>query len=92
MDEQDVQEYLAELDGEILMADGLSQAFMGTAYRCGLGPVAAYDRTKCIQILIDRDGMTWEEAEEFFSFNIEGAYVGKLTPVFITLPEGPPAP
>lgn len=92
MDEAEIREYLAEIDPEILMADGFDQAFLGTAYRCGLGPVAAYDRTKCIQILIDRDGMTWEEAEDFFCFNVEGAYVGELTPVFITLPEGPPAP
>jgi hypothetical protein len=31
-----------------------------------------------------RDGMTEEEALEYFHFNVVGAYVGKFTPVFIT--------
>jgi hypothetical protein len=32
------------------------------------------------------DGMDDEEAEEFFAFNIIGAFVGEKTPLFITLP------
>ena len=34
--------------------------------------------------LID-DGMSIEEAEEFFEYNQLGAWVGETTPVFITL-------
>jgi hypothetical protein len=33
---------------------------------------------------MERDGMERDEAEEFFDFNIEGAYVGPETPVFIS--------
>ena len=32
---------------------------------------------------MDRDGMSEEEACEFFTFNIEGAWVGPMTPVFV---------
>ena len=48
---------------------------------------AIYDRAACIRILIDRDGMDQDEAEEFFSFNVEGSlvsggpiYIERLTP------------
>ena len=46
-------------------------------------PLAAYDRAKCIKILMDRDGMTEDAAEEFFEFNVIGAWLGEGTPVFI---------
>ena len=34
-------------------------------------------------ILETRDGMTEEEAVEFFEFNIAGAYVGEYTPIYM---------
>ena len=37
---------------------------------------------KIIEIL-EKDGMTEEEAIEYISFNVEGAYVGPKTPVFM---------
>jgi hypothetical protein len=30
------------------------------------------------------DDMTWEEAEEYYNYNIVGAYMGENTPVFLT--------
>jgi hypothetical protein len=36
-------------------------------------------------VLVERDGMERDEAEEFFDVNIEGAYVGPETPMFISL-------
>ena len=44
---------------------------------------AIYDYGKCVQILMQRDGMTEEDAEEFMDFNVTGAWVGKGTPVFL---------
>ena len=32
-----------------------------------------------------RDGMTQEEALEFFEFNVVGAWVGEQTPIFVCL-------
>ena len=49
----------------------------------GSEPVVAYDFNKCIEILIERDGMEREEAIDFINFNVIGAYVGLNTPVFI---------
>ena len=34
--------------------------------------------------MIERDEMTYEEAMEFFDFNIQGAWMGEFTPIYIT--------
>jgi hypothetical protein len=57
------------------------EAIIGVAYRFGMMPVVAYDRTRVIDILA-RD-MSREDAEEFFEFNTIGAWMGDSTPVFI---------
>ena len=75
---------IAEWDEDVLLADGFDAAFVGLAERCGSVPVAVYDRARCIQVLVARDGMSEEEAEEYFDFNVLGAYVGERTPWFIT--------
>ena len=65
----------------ILLATGFDEAFMGVGVQFNT-PIALYDRTKCIEILME-DGMTPEEAEEYFQFNVQGAYVGEDTPAFV---------
>jgi hypothetical protein len=45
--------------------------------------VLVYDADKMIKVFKDRDGMTEEEANEYILFNIEGAYIGKDTPVLV---------
>ena len=42
-----------------------------------------YDAMRMVHVLMDRDGMTEDEAVEYFEFNIESAYVGKSTPVYM---------
>ena len=74
---QDVEE------SEMLVADGLDEAILGVAYRAGSDPVMAYDISKVIKILMERDGMSREEAVEFYEFNIEQAYMGNRTPCWI---------
>lgn len=68
---------------QTLLADGFEDAFVGMAQQFNKY-FAIYDRAKCIQILIERDGMTHEDAEEFFEFNTQGAWVGETTPAFLT--------
>lgn len=58
-------------------------AIVGVAERLGLGPTVVYDRSKLIKAFID-DGMDEEEAEEWVSFNIDGAYIGEKTPLLQT--------
>jgi len=70
---------------DVLLADGFEEAFIGMCTRFGMEPVAAYDRDKCLEVLVQRDGMSYEEAVEYFDFNVIGAWVGDQTPVFLTL-------
>ena len=63
-------------------AELFDEAIIGVAERAGGLGVVAYDRAVCIERLI-ADGMTEEEAEEFFEFNTLGSWVGDMTPVFI---------
>lgn len=71
-------------DEEFLFADGFDNAVMGIASRAGQPDVVAYDYKRCVQILMERDDMTEEEAFEYMEFNVVGAFVGEKTPVFIT--------
>lgn len=71
----------------MVVADGLDAAIIGTAQLFN-AEVFVYDVKKVLGILMTRDEMSYEDAWEFFSFNIEGAYVGEQTPIWMhPLPE-----
>lgn len=79
-----IHHYIEETIGEdsgVLLADGFEDAFIGVGWQANL-PVAVYDRDECINILM-KDGMEEDEAEEYFEFNVQGAYVGLQTPMFL---------
>ena len=77
----EIKEELAELNPDALLMDGFEDALIGYATQFTKPPLALYDRDKCIRILMDRDGMTYDEADEFFCVNCEGAWVGENTPL-----------
>ena len=81
----EVKEFLREVNPEALFANGFDRALVGVAHRCSAPHLALYDRDICIDVLMTDDGMSQEEAEEYFSFNVEGAWVGENTPLFATL-------
>jgi hypothetical protein len=70
---------------EVMLADGFEEAFLGVSEVFGRPPLATYDKEKCIDILVERDGMTYEEAVEYFEFNVSGSWVGDSTPIYLTL-------
>ena len=63
-----------------LKADGFDEAIVGI---CKDSERIVYDKEKMIQVLIDRDGMTWEDAIEYLEFNTFCAYVGEHTPIYL---------
>ena len=75
-------EELMDIYDGCLMADGFEEALVGFVTRFN-NPVTIYDLRKCFDILVRRDGMSQEEAEEYMDFNVLGAYVGEETPIFI---------
>lgn len=76
-------EEVAEYNEEALIVDGFDKAIIGVAERINLGPVAAYDVETILEILMERDEMYYEEALEYFNYNIIGSWMGENTPVFI---------
>jgi len=77
--------HLVEQEEEIVVFDGLEKAFLGYAERYGFAnAVAVYDRDMTINILME-GGLSREAAEEYFQYNVIGAWVGEGTPVFVTV-------
>ena len=67
-------------DENFLLADGFDDAFVGIGRQFGR-PIAIYDKLKCIDIL--QEDMSYDEAEEYFRYNVEGSWVGENTPIFL---------
>ncbi len=66
--------------------EGFNVAIIGTASVWNGNErvdVLVYDVEKMVETLIDRDGMSGEDAIEYIDFNIENAYIGKDTPVIV---------
>ena len=80
----EVVEHLAAMDADVITADGFEDALIGYAQQFNK-VTALYDREKCIEILMARDGMTRDGAEEFFEFNVVGAWMGESTPTYATI-------
>lgn len=74
---------IEELNPEALKADGFDAAIIGVGAVARDKEILVYDSNKCIQILMDRDGMSYDDACEFFDFNVRSAYMGQGTPMFV---------
>jgi hypothetical protein len=86
-DNEKLEEFLAELDDEIVIADGLAHAFVGLTNTPN-GVVAVYSTERIISNLMENDAMDFETAEEHMYNNIIGEDVGQRSPVFVdVIPE-----
>ena len=84
-----IREILKDDNPDALLYDDMDDALIGI-YRGDLarqdiqeGCIAVYSYVNFVQIYIDRDGMTEEEAVEFFDFNVAGGYIGKYQPIIV---------
>lgn len=78
-------EIISENYPEVLLCDGFDDAIIGIAERAGMESVVAYNVEKILDILMIRDKMTYDEALEYYEFNIVGAWMGEFTSVFIKM-------
>ena len=75
----------------MLKIDGFDSALIGIATVWQKSPDGSaerldtliYNGDALVGILISDSGMGYEEALEYISYNIEGAYVGKTTPIIV---------
>lgn len=70
-------------DQGMLIVDNFDDAIIGLASRCGQQTVIAYSVNKILDILMDQEKLSYEEALDHFSFNIEGQWIGEMTPIFV---------
>jgi hypothetical protein len=76
---------IADMYGDELLfidPEKFDKCIIGVASRCGMQSSVVYDRDELIKVYMD-EGMTEEEASEWISFNVEGAYVGETTPLIM---------
>jgi hypothetical protein len=90
MNGKGIKEDIAERNEEALFIDGLdgdkdafNDALIGWGESCGRETLAIYDVVKIISILETKYGMNYEEANEWYDYNIAGAYMGDHTPLFV---------
>jgi hypothetical protein len=81
MTRKEINEYIGEYypDEEIMLLDGLDSAFIGLTTN---NIRAVYSVQKIIDQFIQQ-GLSEEDALEHFSYNIECAYVGEKTPIYV---------
>jgi hypothetical protein len=74
---------IVEMAEGAIKLDGLDNAILGIVEEFGNGPRILYSKNKILNILSERDGMTWSESEEFYDYNILGLYAGEQNPIFL---------
>lgn len=67
---------------DALKMDGYDDCIVGIVERFGQPNHLIYDLDKVFKKLMV-DGMTQHEAQEWYEFNMLGAYVGETTPSFL---------
>ena len=77
-----IQDKLEEENPEAILFPNYEDALIGICRRKGMNPVALYDQQKCIEILM-QDGMSEDDAVEWFEYNTIDAWVGENTPCFL---------
>ena len=65
------------------LAEGLEAALVGVGRRCGQPDLAVYSIEKAIEVLMQDQGQSREEAVEWLEHNSIGAWVGDDTPIWI---------
>tara|TARA_B100000242_G_scaffold126583_1_gene89278 strand:- start:1156 stop:1395 length:240 start_codon:yes stop_codon:yes gene_type:complete len=68
----------------MLKWDGFDNAIVGVGERNNTDSMIVYDYDKMVKVLVTRDDMSYEEAEEYIDFNIVGAWIGDTTPIIVT--------
>jgi len=65
---------------EYLTADGFDKAIIGIEM---YSQRVIYDKYLMCEVLMEEDEMSEEDAIDFLSYNVWGAYVGEHTPIYV---------
>ena len=76
---EELKQAIVSLNPDAMLIDGHDESLAGYDTKGR----AIYRIEDIVGTLMERDGMTEVEAVEFFDFNIECAYVGEFTPIYM---------
>ena len=69
-------------NNETMLADGFDAAIIGLDTSNEVFRVV-YDKDKMIEILIESDDMSYEDAIEYLEYNVFNTYMGEGTPIYV---------
>ena len=81
MNRKDIIDLYADDEPELLFADGYDSAIEGVVWD-GERSRGVYRMEAILEILMDQ-GMTYDEASEYFDFNVAGSHMGVYTPLYL---------
>ena len=82
MKRKDIIDLYSDDEPDILFADGYDEAIAGVVWD-GERTRVVYTTEKILAILMERDAMSYDEASEYFDFNVAGSYMGVYTPLYL---------
>jgi predicted ThiF/HesA family dinucleotide-utilizing enzyme len=78
--------YIEEQHPNAIIATGFDESLFGVAKKSKDNNwVAVYNMDSIIDSIMKENDISEEEAIEFYEFNISGAYVGPMTPMFLDI-------
>ena len=80
-----IRDQIAEDYPDLLVLDPeyFDDAIVGLVQRIGMD-VICYDKEKVLELLCVKEGMSYEDAVEYFEYNMIGSWAGDSTPVFLS--------
>ena len=81
MNRKDIEDLYSDDEPEMLFADGFDGAIEGVVWD-GKRTRVVYRMESILEILMDQ-GMTYDEASEYFDFNVAGSHMGVYTPLYL---------
>ena len=82
MNRADITDLYGDDEPNILFAEGFNEAIAGVVWD-GERTRVVYDTELILELLMGRSEMTYEEAVEYFDFNIAGSHMGEYTPLYL---------
>ena len=81
MNRKDIEDLYSDDAPDILFEDGYASAIEGVVWD-GERTRVVYRTESILEILMDQ-GMTYDEASEYFDFKVAGSNVGVYTPLYL---------
>lgn len=84
MRHKEILDRLLEINPQAVIIEGLDEAIIGYTQNNGFPNVAVYDTELCVSLL-SSNGMSLEDAVDYFEYNVLGSHFGENSPIFVSL-------